>query len=57
MTISALLVRLFILRRKVIMNKKLEQWKNYGKIAVILGSGLNECINDFMDIEGEISYK
>lgn len=39
------------------MNKKLEQWKNYGKIAVILGSGLNECINDFMDIEGEINYK
>lgn len=39
------------------MNNKLNQWKNFSKIALILGSGLNECINEFMDVEGELAYK
>lgn len=35
----------------------LNQWKNYAKIAIILGSGLNQCIHEFMDIEGTLAYK
>ncbi|MDO4281833.1 MAG: purine-nucleoside phosphorylase [Peptococcaceae bacterium] len=35
----------------------LSDWKNYSTLGIILGSGLNECIPEVMDIEGEIAYK
>lgn len=37
--------------------KTIEQWKNYARIAIVLGSGLNQCIHEFMNIEGEVAYK
>lgn len=35
---------------------KLEKWNNYAKIGVILGSGLNEVIEEMMHGEGEVAY-
>ncbi len=37
--------------------KTINDWKNYAKIAIVLGSGLNQCIHEFMNIEGELSYR
>lgn len=37
--------------------KTINDWKDYAKIAIVLGSGLNQCIHEFMNITGEISYQ
>lgn len=37
--------------------KTINDWKGYSKIAIVLGSGLNQCIHEFMDIKDEISYQ
>ena len=37
--------------------QSIDDWKGYAKIAIVLGSGLNQCIHEFMNITGEISYQ
>lgn len=38
------------------MIDRLEKWKNFANIAVILGSGINNVIDEIMEIKDEISY-
>lgn len=35
----------------------MEKWRNYAKIGIILGSGLNDIIEEMMTVEGQLAYK